>query len=227
MTLLSACQEAAIELSQTEPTSVFTTTDRFAKELRVQANKSAVAIMKAYDWQALTKRATITGDGSAGSFNLPTDYDRMVLKTNLASTASNIDLVKATDLDQWDYFQNHFSTTVPGRWIVLGGALQVAPAPGNGIVHSYYYISKNVVSGSKPTFTADTDTFVLPERLLTLSIIWRWRASKRLEYAEDMQNFNIAFGEETATDKGSRVLVAGKQRVPYNVKAAYPGPLGP
>lgn len=227
MTVLSACQEAAIELSQTEPTTLFSTTDRFAKELRVQANKSAVAIMKRYDWQALTKRATITGDGLDTSFDLPSDYDRMAAKTNLASSASNIDLVKATDLDQWDYFQNHLSTTVPGYWMLLGGQLQVSPAPGSGVVHSYYYISNNAVSGSKAAFTADTDTFVLPERLLTLSIIWRWRASKRLEYAEDMQNFEIAFSEETAKDKGSRVLVAGRQRVPYNVKAAYPGPLGP
>ncbi|HEV2160242.1 hypothetical protein [Bradyrhizobium sp.] len=227
MTVLSACQEAAIELSQTEPTTLFSTTDRFAKELRVQANKSAVAIMKRYDWQILTKRATITGDGSDMSFDLPSDYDRMAAKTNLASSASNIDLVKAKDLDQWDYFLNHMSTTVPGYWIVLGGQLQVRPAPAIGVVHSYYYISKNAVSGDKPAFTADTDTFVLPERLLTLSIIWRWRASKRLEYAEDMQNFEIAFGEESATDKGSRVLVAGRQRVPYNVKNSYPGPLGP
>jgi hypothetical protein len=226
MTVLSVCQEAAIELSQTEPQSVFSTTDTFAKELRVQANKSAVAIMKAYDWQALTKRATITGDGSDMSFPLPDDYARMVLKTNLASSASNIDLVKARDLDQWDYFQNHMSTTVPGYWMVLGGEVQIRPAPGSGVVHSYYYISKNIVSGNKAAFTADTDTFVLPERLLTLSIIWRWRAMKRLEYAEDMANFNIAFAEETTADKGSRVLVAGRQRVPYNVKTAYPGPLG-
>lgn len=226
MTILSACQEAAIELNQTEPTSVFSTTDRFAKELRVQANKSAVAIMKAYDWQVLTKRATITGDGSETSFPLPIDYDRMAAKTNLASSASNIDLVKATDLDQWDYFQNHLSTTVPGYWMVLGGEMQITPAPGSGVVHSYYYISKNVVSGNKTAFTADDDAFVLPERLLTLSVVWRWRASKRLEYAEDLRNFEIAFSEETATDKGSRILIAGQQRVPYNVQTAYPQPLG-
>ena len=226
MTVLSACIEAAIELSQTEPTSLFSTTDKFAKELRVQANKSAVAIAKAYDWQALTKRATITGDGSDMSFPLPSDYDRMVLKTNLASSASNIDLVKATDLDQWDYFLNHMSTTVPGYWMVLGGEVQINPAPATGVVHSYYYISKNVVTGDKPAFTADADTFVLPERLLTLSIIWRWRASKRMEYAEDLQNFGIAFGEETATDKGSRVLIVGRQRTPYNLTNAYPRALG-
>jgi hypothetical protein len=227
MTVLSACQEAAIELSQTEPTTLFSTTDRFAKELRVQANKSAVAIMKAYDWQAMTRRATITGDGSDTSFALPDDYDRMAKKTNLASSSTNVDLIKAEDLDQWDYFNNHMSTTTPGYWIVLGGELQIMPAPGTGVVHSYYYISKNVVSGNQAAFTADTDTFLLPERLLTLSIIWRWRASKRMEYAEDMRNFEIAFGEEAATDKGSRILIAGRQRVPYNVQTAYPGPLGP
>jgi hypothetical protein len=149
MTFLSVCQDAAIELSQTEPQSVFSTTDTFAKELRVQANKSAVAIMKAYDWQALTKRATITGDSVLTSFDLPDDYDRMAMKTNLASSASNIDLVKATDLDQWDYFQNHLSTTVPGYWMILGGELQVSPAPGTGVVHSYYYISNYIASGSK------------------------------------------------------------------------------
>lgn len=226
MTVLSACQEAAIELSQTEPTSLFSTTDRFAKELRVQANKSAVAIMKAYDWQLLTKRATVTGDGTDMSFPLPSDYDRMAKKTNLASSASNIDLIKATDLDQWDYFQNHMSTTVPGYWIILGGELQIMPAPGAGVVHSYYYIGKNVASGSKAAFTQDDDAFLLPERLLTLSVIWRWRASKRLEYAEDMQNFEIAMAEETSTDKGSRILISGQQRVPYNVRTAYPGVLG-
>lgn len=226
MTVLSACQEAAIELSQTEPTTLFSSAGKFAKELRVQANKSAVAIAKAYDWQALTKRATITGDGTDTSFSLPTDYDRMVLKTNLASSASNIDLIKARDLDQWDYFQNHLSTTVPGYWMIMGGEVLINPAPATGVVHSYYYISKNVVTGNKIAFTADTDTFVLPERLLTLSIIWRWRASKRMEYAEDMQNYEIALGEETATDKGSRLLVVGRMRYPGNVRTAYPGPLG-
>lgn len=228
MTVLTACQEAAVELSQDEPSALFSASagDKFARELRVQANKSAVAIMKAYDWQILTKRATITGDGADESFPLPPDYARMALKTNLASSASNIDLVKVVDLDQWDYYHNHLGTAVPGYWIVLGGELQIFPAPATGVVHSYYYISKNVVSGNKPAFTADDDTFVLPERLLTLSIIWRWRASKRMEYAEDMANFNIAFGEETATDKGSRVLVAGRQRIPYGAQTAYPRPLG-
>lgn len=226
MSLLSACSDAAILLNQTEPAAIFSNTDQFAKELRVIANIAAEAIMSEYDWRALTKRATITGDGVTKSFTLPSDYDRMVKKTNLASSATNIDLVPARDLDQWDYFQNHMSSVVPGYWIVLGGFIQINPAPGNGVVHSYYYVSNNVVAGNKAKFTADADTLVLPERLLTLSLVWRWRQTKRMEYAEDLRNFELALEEEIAADRGSRVLVSGAPRSGYDVRTAYPGPLG-
>lgn len=226
MSLLTACQKAAIELNQTEPSAIFASTDQFARELKVQANKSAEAIMKAYDWQKLITRATVTGDGATTSFTLPTDYDRMVQDSNLASNNSNLYPSKAKDLNQWDYFQNHPAPAVP-IWILFGGAMQFNPAPASGTIYSYFYVSKNVVSGGKPAFTADADELVLPERLLTLSIIWRWRAAKRMEYAEDMRNYEIALAEEVKSDKGNRILTVGRQRIPANVRTAYPGPLGP
>jgi|SRR6185369_1525922 len=227
MTLLSVCQEAAILLSQDELTTLFSTSVPFAKEIRTLANESAAVIGETYDWQTLTKLATVTGDGSDTSFDLPSDYDRMVMKTNLAGSDSNIDLVKSRDLDQWAYFQNHGATSVPGHWMILGGELLFEPAPALGVEYSYYYITKNVVSGDKAAFTADDDVFILPERLLKLDLIWRWRALKRMEYAEDMENFNIALSKAITKDKGPRILVGGRQRVPYNVRNAYPGPLGP
>jgi hypothetical protein len=226
MTLLSVCQEVAIELSQDEPTAIFSNSASFAKELRVKANESAVAIGETYDWQILTKLATVTGDGVDTSFPFPSDYDRMVMKTNLAGSQSNIDLVKSRDLDQWAYFQNHGGTSVPGNWLILGGEIQFEPALANGVSYSYYYISKNVVSGNKAAFTADNDVFVLPERLLKLDMIWRWRSMKRMEYAEDMQNFEIALSKAITKDKGPRILVVGQRRVPYNVTTAYPRALG-
>lgn len=226
MTILSVCIDAAIQLSQTEPTSLFSGADAFAKELRVQANEAAIDIAESYDWQILTKLATVTGDGSDTSFPLPSDYDRMVMKTNLAGADSNIDLVKSRDLDQWAYFQNHMGTSVPGRWIILAGEIQFEPAPALNVEYSYYYISNQIFSGSKAVATADSDTFLLPERLLKLAIIWRWRASKRKEYAEDMENFNIALSKAITKDKGSRVLTAGRVRMPYGTTIAYPRPLG-
>lgn len=79
---------------------------------------------------------------------------------------------------------------------------------------------------SKTAFTDDNDVFVLSERLLTLSLIWRWRAQKRMEYAEDMANYETALEKAAATDKGSRILTAGRQRTRYDARVAYPGVLG-
>jgi hypothetical protein len=87
MTVLSACREAAIELSQPEPSSLFSTTDDFAKELRLQANRAAVAVAKAYDWLKLKAIHTITGDGATTAFELPSDYDRMLKDTDLLTSS--------------------------------------------------------------------------------------------------------------------------------------------
>lgn len=65
---------------------------------------------------------------------------------------------------------------------------------------------------SKSGFTDDNDIFVLSERLLTLSLIWRWRSQKRQEYAEDLTNYETALATATGDDKGARILVAGSKR---------------
>lgn len=77
---------------------------------------------------------------------------------------------------------------------------------------------------SKSAFTDDNDVFVLPERLLTLSLIWRWRQMKRMEYAEDLTNYEIALEKAAGTDKGARILVVGRQRSRFrDTVPAFPG----
>lgn len=77
---------------------------------------------------------------------------------------------------------------------------------------------------SKSTFTDDNDVFVLPERLLTLSLMWRWRQMKRMEYAEDLTNYEIALEKAAGTDKGARILVVGRQRTRFrDTVPAFPG----
>lgn len=227
MTVLSACQESAIDLSRNEPSSLFSTTDQFAKELRTQANRTAVAVAKAYDWQKLMAIHTLTGDGTTVSFSLPSDYDRMLVDSDLITSSFGTRICKARDANQWLDFQVN-STVIgpPGRWFIVGGAIEVRPALESGDVAKFYYI-KNTIAASaaaaaQTRFQADTDTFNLPERLITLGVIWRWRASKKHEYAEDLKNFEIAMSEEVAEDKGSRTIIVGRQRMPVDAELAHP-----
>jgi hypothetical protein len=131
----------------------------------------------------------------------------------------------ARDLDEWYFNQKFVYAGTPGWWLINNGKLNIYPAPPSGSSVEFYYISNGVVtpsSGSaKAAFTADDDTFVLDERLLTLDCIWRWKAQKGLEYAEHMQNAEIARSKAISDDKGPRILVQGRRRL--SLPVSYPG----
>lgn len=226
MTILTVCQEVARKLNQTEPVTLFSSTEQFDKEIRSEANETAEAIGKAYDWQNLTALQTMTGDGSTTSFALPDDYDRMTLKSTVLTSQFSTGLVKARDTDHWLDLQINSTIATPGYWIILGGAMQIFPALASGVTAKFYYIRNTVVTGAasaqQERFIADGDTFNLPDRLLRLGLVWRWRALKRMEYAEDMANYEIALGEETARDKGSRILTVGRQRMSVDADVPHP-----
>jgi hypothetical protein len=231
MTFLSAAQKAAIRVVGKKPNAFFSATDTFSLEICDLANEVADDVMKAHDWRALTKLNVITGDGTTTSFPLPSDYDRMPIKAGVFRPDwSTWQYTPAQDLDQWQDILNGAPTISPGYWIILGGAMQFQPAISVGSSAQFYYITKEVVRANdddlKTAFTKDDDSFVLDEGLLTLGLVWRWRAQKRLEYAEDLANYEKSLAEITGRDKGARILAEGRRTINADVGYAYPWALG-
>lgn len=228
MTVLSACSKASVRLRGKKLVSLFSTTDQFAAELADLATETARGISDEHDWQALTKKTALTGTGSATSFTLPVDFDRMLKKGDVRSPNwQTARFTQARDLDQWSAFEASAIAGTPGQWIILGGEMKILPPMGLAEQAQFYYISRNITKGGKPEFDADGDEFVLDERLITLGVIWRWRAQKRFEYAEDMQNFEIALGQAIAKDRSQRPIVIGPSRLPRDIVLAFPGTIVP
>lgn len=231
-TVLDVCRSASLRLVGTRPTTIFSSTGQIEAELADLANETAAAIAKVNDWQALTRLATLQGDGSATAFTLPTDFDRMPVKSDVHSGSWQYYRYRpARDLDQWLDFQTYLTMGVPGAWIILDGQMNVRPAMGVSEQAKFYYVStsyaKSAQGVAQTAFKADDDTFVLDGRLLTLGLIWRWRAQKRQEYAEDLRNYEIALSEEIGRERGSRVLtIGGRSGSGLDVRMAYPGALG-
>ena len=222
MSVLTAIQSASVRLNQDRPTHVFTDNSQYANEMSELANEAAIAIAKAADWRKLHKLYVFSGTGQK-EFPFPDDYDRMPLKAAMFSTRSRMPLMPARDMDQWLQLQILPVVGYPGRWIIIGGQIELMPALMQAEEVKFYYITKNIVVGDKARFTGDNDEFMLSERLLTLGIVWRWRALKGLDYAEDMKNFDLALSEESGRDKGSRVIAIGEARIPSGVTMAFPG----
>ena len=221
----NACKKPSLGLFPT-PTALFSSTEQNELELCSLANEAAQMIAKAHDWQLLTTLKTQAGDGSDTTFDLPTDYDRMPVKASVYLTSTKTQLSPVTDLDRWQEIQLLGLSGVVGWWIIIGGQMNVYPAIASTDSAKYYYQSNLIVtpnSGSnKATFTLDTDTFRLPERLLTLAIIWMWRAEKGLDYQQELSDFNMAFGQETGRDRGSHIIRLGRARIPDGVSTAFP-----
>lgn len=229
MTILSAIKSVALRTIGRPPSqvaTVFGSSDKAVLEMADLCNEAAVAIAKEYDWQRLLTLRTMSGDGAETSFALPADYDRMSATGRVMSSRYGAGLAPARDLDQWLDFGLRPFVGVTGRWIVLGGRFQVMPALADGETAQFYYVSNKIVidnsNVTKATFTADTDSFLLPERLLVLGLIWQWRSQKRLEYAEDMSNYQIALAQEIKADKGSRMLYVGQPRISDDFDVAHP-----
>jgi hypothetical protein len=113
----------------------------------------------------------------------------------------------------------------PGGWIVYDNAIHFYPPPTQ--LATYPYITKNWArdfsTAPKSEFTDDRDEFLLPERLLTLGLIWRWRENKKLDAAGDQEAFIKALDEYGAKDGGSKVMRYGSSGRRLNIGPAYTG----
>ena len=231
MTILSVCQSAGTRLTGTRPTSVFGTSDQFISELIDLVGEAASDMAKRHDWQALTSLQTLTGDGTTEEFALPSDFDRMTQPGNIYSTRSFMPLRKTRDLNQWLEFQIEPVVGYPGYWIILDNKTVIKPPMADGESAKFYYITNKIFRNESntpiTTPSANTDVFRLSERVLALGVVWRWRAMKRLEYGEDMQNYEIALEREIMRDRGSNILAIGAGRLPADVSIAYPGEIVP
>lgn len=233
MAILDVIQDVCTVIGLTVPAGVFGSTDREHVELKSLANEMAQRIaFDSRDWTRLKTLGTLTGDGSAQSFDLPADYQRMLKKAALWPSASPYaPFAHYPDSDQWlgitvQNFQN-----LVGAWTMLGDQVLIKPAVPNLSTVQFYYITNKIIKdkdGSpKTTFTADDDVFRLNERVLKLGMIWQWKANKGRTYAEDMATYEDALAVAAGADKGSNILAVGRRRSPIDADFAYPGVIIP
>ena len=229
MAVIDALKSASLRLIGRKPDAFYGSTETFQMELADWANEVATDVAKYQDWQALTTVAELAGDGVTSLFDLPSDYDRQLQYSEVqGDTAWAWGYQGYTDLNAFLFDQSRGFNGYPGGWIIYGGKLRFAPAPTSAAM--YPYATKNYAQAAdgtpKPAFTADDDVFVLPERLLTLGLVWRWRENKKLDASGDQEAFIKALDEYAAKDKGSRVHRSSARRSYPGTHVAWPWELG-
>lgn len=203
----------------------------FELELCDLVNEVAQDVAQYRDWQGLVKTATITGDGTTTIFDRPADYGRMLIDTDIQDQNSWFwGFIHYDNINEFLFDEMRGFPGYPGAWIMVGDQIRFSTPPAAGQEAIYPYVSANIVRAAttvlKPEFTADDDTFLLPERLLTLGLVWRWRENKKLDASGDQEAFVKALDEYAAKDGGPFVLRRSSRVGFANVGIAWPWSLG-
>jgi len=215
MTILSVVREVCGVVGVVKPSSLFASinSNRTMQEMLDLANEMAQRI--AYDnreWTRMKTSVTYQGDGVITAFDLPTNYKRMLLTSNVwRSTSSQQPMRFIADTDEWMQRRAANWYDAWGEWTLLGEQILIQPVMGVGVTATFSYLDRYCVKpaagGLSDTFVADNDTFRLDERILKLGMIWQWKANKGSPYAEDMGTYTDAIAMAFGADKPSPIII--------------------
>lgn len=231
MTLLAVVRDVCEVVGVTAPQSVFSglTANRTMQEMVALATEMAQRISydSGKDWTTLKRIATLQGDGVKDAFDLPANYKRMLLTSDVwRSTSAQTPMMYVSDTNEWVQRRTSSWISPWGEWTMVGPQLLIQPVMGPDVTASFSYMNKDCVvlasGGYGDHFQADGDSFVLGDRLLKLGMVWQWKAQKGSPYAEDLGTFQDALGMAMGTEKPAPVIIG---RLPRSVAAAYPWPV--
>lgn len=214
MTLLSCIQDSADAIGLVRPGTVIGSSAGEVQKLLRASNKSGVRLMKSFPWQALRTERTFTSvSGSEQTSILPSDFDRFIAETFWDRT--NITLLDGPiGAVEWQSLKANGYAGYERKFTYRGDSVFVIPDAAAGNSYAFEYVSKNwcqtSASAGKAAWTADTDTGILSEELLTLGTIYEYLVAENLPAdAAGMAYMEMADMLSRNDRPAARVLVSG------------------
>lgn len=193
MSLLTICQNAANRMGLPAITAVASSTGVTERNLMALANQEGKELGRAYSWQALTKEKTFTTTAAAVQAGaIPDDLDWIVPDTVFNRTTRRR-FTGPLNADEWQTDQALLVGRVFDSFRIRGGDFLISPTPPAGETIAFEYVSKNWAKDSdgeaRADLAKDDDIAVLDEELITLGVIWRFKQSRGLDYAEAFNSY--------------------------------------
>jgi hypothetical protein len=186
------------------------------------------------DWVNLDTAGMVIGDGVSTLFQLPQDWQRFSPsdKSPRGALVSNkrpwLPLQGPVNTEELNILKSLPTAPIVPVWRIIGGALEIWPAlegppvpnpqslPGEKVTFSYYssfWIMNAARTITRAEWVADDDFSLINEDTVMKGTVWRWKASKGLEYAEDFRAYEMSFRECSATDDRARCQHKSKVRL--------------
>lgn len=232
MSILTLVQRACRRIKMVPPSSALGSTDPNVLLLVELAREDASVLAGQFDWpDTLREQSFVTVAAVDQPGALPTDFGRMAFQADdrgdIYDSARRGAVAGPETAGRWRGLTSGWTAITP-NWRIFGGALQLAPAPAAGLTYAYTYVTTDLWGTGKTEPETDADEPAIPEDLILLGMVWRWKQVNGFDYAEDMASAGLRFEQMAGTARGSRAsLTVGRRRVPWDAVYAWPGVIVP
>lgn len=212
MSILSTLQTAMPLCGLPSPSQAVSSTDPNVQKFVAFAQDIGDELRERFWWRNLNISGQITGDGTTTLFSLPADWGKLSPGQQLFSALyPTLPLYGPVTNEQLAAMKS--SPAFPTRpvWRIIGGTIELWPALAAGEVVTFNYYSVNWVANAagtlrQPSFLLDSDFSMIDEIVLRRGLIWRWKASKGLDYAEDFRSYQMSLDRAAGREDAERFV---------------------
>lgn len=199
-TLLQIAQDVTDEIGLERVSTVVGNTNDTARRILQAAQRTGKMLAKTHYWTVLQTEHTFQTASSTASYDLPSDFDRMLPWTQW-DRSNEWRLRGPTSPQGWQFVKSGIAEEGPRRDYRIKpesgtNKFFLSPTPGAGEAGetlAFEYVSQNWCESSGGTgqakLQADDDTIRLDEELFRLGVIWRLKAALGMEYQMDFDAF--------------------------------------
>ena len=162
----------------------------------------------------MSQMASGTGTGAVvlaqTAYSLPDDFERITNRTQWDKT-KHWESLGPEDAQQWQWLKSGYISTGPRiRWRILDNQFQIWPPMNTNEYLGWEYKSKGFARAAdgtvKNSFTADSDTTVLDDRIFVLGTKLKYWSIKGFDTTTLVQEYQRYLSVAKAQDKGAANL---------------------
>lgn len=216
-TVLEIIQAVTNELSLPQPSIAVSSQDLTVRQLVALSQAAVDELVEMFDWQALLKTHTFQTVPSQTLYNLPSDFARLVGNT-VWDRGVAFPISGSHNPQTFQSLQSGIFKQGPYyRFRVIGDRFELLPTPESVTTVAFNYISSNAVRSAvgteKQRFTADDDTTIFRNRLVTNFVKLKLLQVKGFDTSVAVQDFNTSYNAAIGQDVPSGALLMAQSTV--------------
>jgi hypothetical protein len=204
MSLLTVMQNIARGAGYEPPSNVINNTDTVVSQTLLFVQRAGEEIARRGDWRNLVASIPFT-DGD--TFPLPLGFHRLSQGAPVRLSGSDEPVRGSLSGGEFRAVLGAGTTSKLFFRLTLNNIRFTRVLSPSETVNVSYLTDQWVLDGAtaQSTLTADSNTFVFPERLIELNGLARWKRQKGLVYKDEQDEFEAELVNEFAADRGIRV----------------------